>query len=133
MVFSSFVIRLLRGRKWYWIYEFESTPLGVGSSPTTMHNCMVSNLCNRSSGTTEICIGYIYQWQRCLACCSCHRLGVKRLEQCIIKLYIREPRLAVHQKKISGNMGSYSSILNEGKRTFLELSEYFVTGGRPDM
>jgi hypothetical protein len=36
-------------------------------------------------------------------------------------------------KKISGNMSSYSSILNEEKRTFMELSEYFVPGGRPDM
>lgn len=29
-------------------------------------------------------------------------------------------------KEISGNMGLYCSILNEEKRTFIDLSEYFV-------
>jgi hypothetical protein len=36
-------------------------------------------------------------------------------------------------KKISGNMGSYLSTLKEDKRAFMELSEDFVLGGRPDM
>jgi hypothetical protein len=133
LFYSSFGIRLLRRRKQFWIYEFDSTALQCPDQPTAMHNCIVFNLCNRSSRYH----GSLHQLYFSVApvlgmlLVSLTRSNTSRAMR--HKGIYSRTETVYTSKKISGNMGSYSSILNEDKRTFMELSEYFVTGGRPDI